>query len=197
MRDDAFRGPAAVTCVYFMLYLGFMILQLKTRGAAVDRARAQGTEVPAGKSFADSVANDPGARMGERTFLNTLEQMGVFLGALWMCAIFVSPPLATWLGGAAVLARSTFPVLWSMGEGGAWNIRVELSTQPYYCCVLGMLGAVATWAFTGVNIAEALPSTPLLGAAVVAFYVVSFVLAFGVGMMLHGSTRSAYESERL
>ena len=61
MRDDAFRGPAAVTCVYFMLYLGFMILQRKTRGAAVDRARAQGTEVPAGKSFADSVANDPGA----------------------------------------------------------------------------------------------------------------------------------------
>ena len=92
--------------------------------------------------------------MGERTYLNMLEQQPIFLVALWMCAAFISAPFATWLGGFAVFFRACYPVMWSLGPNGTFSWKVELSTQPYYLCVMGMLGTVAIWAFSGVNLAH-------------------------------------------
>ena len=82
-----YRGPAGVTVCYFLVYYAFMLLQLSTRSAAVARAsRRSGHAVPLEKS----VPLDNGAVMGERTLLNTLEQQGAFLAALWSCAACVS-----------------------------------------------------------------------------------------------------------
>ena len=87
---EELRGPAVVTVLYFLVYYSFMVLQLSTRSAAVERARKRGVHIAEGKPFASDVESDAGARMGERVFLNTLEQMGAFLASLWMCALFVS-----------------------------------------------------------------------------------------------------------
>ncbi len=171
-----YRGPAGVTVCYFLVYYAFMLLQLSTRSAAVARAsRRSGRAVPLEKS----VPLDNGAVMGERTLLNTLEQQGAFLAALWSCAACVSCELATVLGSIGLCARLLFPLFWSMGPAGAWNIRVELSTQPYYCCVLGMLGCVGIWAASGVNVAVELPAWALV-LTVLASYVVLFAAAFGL-----------------
>ena len=106
-----FRGPCVVTVLYFILYYAFMVLQLSTRSAAVERARRSGRLIPQGKTFASDVAEDHGARMGERVFLNTLEQSGAFLVSLWMCAVFVSCALATTLSSIALGFRALMPVL--------------------------------------------------------------------------------------
>ena len=186
------RGPALVTCAYFLVYYAFMVLQLKTRSAAMERARAAGVSIAEGKTFATDAGDDAGARMGERTFLNTLEQMGTFLCSLWMCSAFVSAELATILGGTAVISRAFFPLLWSMGKGGAWSWRVELSTQPYYVCVLGMLGVTGIWAITGVNVAVTFSTMAVIG-TVMGCYAFTFALSFAVGTMLHSWTHGVYE----
>eukprot|EP00746_Dinoflagellata_sp_MGD_P017267 gnl/MRDRNA2_/MRDRNA2_139564_c0_seq1.p1 gnl/MRDRNA2_/MRDRNA2_139564_c0~~gnl/MRDRNA2_/MRDRNA2_139564_c0_seq1.p1 ORF type:complete len:307 (-),score=47.53 gnl/MRDRNA2_/MRDRNA2_139564_c0_seq1:215-1135(-) len=183
-----FRGPAAVTVFYFLLYYAFMILQLQTRGAAAARAEASG------RGFDRFSTRDPEAIMGERTFLNTLEQMGPFLAALWSCAALVSCTLATWLGAIAVLSRLFFPIFWSMGEGGQWNILVEASTQPYYLCLMGMFGAVATWAFCGVNIVDDY-SGWIVAVLVVAYYVAFFVISFALGKGVHLVTTGKYTED--
>ena len=188
---EELRGPAVVTVLYFLVYYSFMVLQLSTRSAAVERARKRGVHIAEGKPFASDVESDAGARMGERVFLNTLEQMGAFLASLWMCALFVSGGLATALGGIAVGSRLGMPVLWSMGPGGAWNIRVEASTQPYYACVLGMLGAVLLWGALGINVATALP-TPWLVVFVLGAYAALFIVVLLIGRLLNALTSTAY-----
>ena len=107
----------------------------------------------------------------------------------------VSTQLATVLGAVAVFFRMLFPIFWSMGQQGAWNWRVELSTQPYYCCVLGMLGAVATWAFGGVNVADELAGWALV-LLVLAYYAVGFATVFVWGKLLFALTNGAYADLR-
>ena len=70
-----------------------------------------------------------------------------------------------------------------MSPDCSWNIRVELSTQPYYCCVLGMLGAVGLWAFTGVRLTDQPHWAVAL--AVIGLYGLFFGVAFAVGVLLH------------
>lgn len=188
-----FRGPCVVTVAYFVVYYAFMVLQLNTRGEAVERARRSGRVIPAGKTFSTDVAEDSGARMGERVFLNTLEQMGAFLVSLWMCAAFVCPSMATTLSTIALAFRLLMPIFWSQGPAGAWNIRVEISTQPYYACIMGELGAVLVWALLDINVAESLSTLSLTG-FVLAAYGIVFVAVFALGKMLHSLTRGAYES---
>ena len=101
--------------------------------------------------------------------------------------------LATVLGGVAVGSRVLFPVLWSMGVGGHWNLRVELSTQPFYMCVMGMFGAVATWAVTGINIVKDF-STYWMISSLFIWYGLYFLFAFVVGELLHRVTRGAYDN---
>ena len=185
--SDDFHGPAGVTVVYMLLYYAFMILQLDTRSAALARLG----RLVEGKPFSTDCATDNQARMGERTFLNTLEQMGAFLVALWTCAACVSCELATVLGAIAVFFRMLLPIFWSMGQQGSWNWRVELSTQPYYCCVLGMLGTVATWSFAGVNVADECAGWAL-ALLVLAYYAVGFAIVFVWGKLLFALTNGAY-----
>lgn len=181
-----YRGPAAVTVLYFVLYYAFMILQLQTRGSAAERTEASG------RSFDRFSTRDPEAIMGERTFLNTLEQMGPFLAALWTCSALVSCTLATWLGAIAVVSRLFFPIFWSMGKGGNWNILVEASTQPYYLCIMGMFGAVATFAFFGVNIVDEY-SGWIVAALCFAYYLAFFILSFALGKAVHLVVTRAYQ----
>jgi uncharacterized membrane protein YecN with MAPEG domain len=49
-----------------------------------------------------------GHEMFERAFrvqMNTLENTVIFLPALWLCALFVGPPVATALGGVWLVGR--------------------------------------------------------------------------------------------
>eukprot|EP00443_Scrippsiella_acuminata_P026319 CAMPEP_0115324042 /NCGR_PEP_ID=MMETSP0270-20121206/82266_1 /TAXON_ID=71861 /ORGANISM="Scrippsiella trochoidea, Strain CCMP3099" /LENGTH=64 /DNA_ID=CAMNT_0002744131 /DNA_START=65 /DNA_END=256 /DNA_ORIENTATION=- len=64
-----------------------MILQLGLRSDARARCAESGEDFDRFKTI------DGGAVMGDRTFLNTLEQMGPFLAALWSCAVCVDPGL--------------------------------------------------------------------------------------------------------
>ena len=55
----------------------------------------------------------PSWRMGDRSFLNALEQQCAFLLPLWLHAVFVSPQVSTTMGAIAVVARFFFPIFWS------------------------------------------------------------------------------------
>ena len=181
---------------YVVLYYSFMVLQLKARDAAVARAKSiPGSNPKIGmKSFGDEVANDPGARMGERTFLNMLEQQPTFLISLWLCAACVSSTLATILGWVAVLARALFPILWSRGPRGEWNLLVELSTQPYYLCVLGMLGPVLIWGVSGYNVVRDVPVWGVV-LCVLGSFLGLFIVAILGGSLLHQATRGRYDQQ--
>ena len=52
--------------------------------------------------------------------------------------------------GFACVGRLCFPILWSLD--GKWNVKVELSTQPYYMVVMYFLFALAWKACTGKNL---------------------------------------------
>jgi hypothetical protein len=182
--DDSFRGPVVVTGAYFIMYYSFMMLQLSTRSAASRRATARGEE------FDKVTTRDLGAAMGERTFMNSLEQMGTFLVSLWACAACVSCDFATILGACAIVTRVMYPVLFSWGPEGRFSMWVELSTVPYLVCVLGMLGSAVIWGLTGFNVVEKCPtwSLPLVVVASFgAFFGPAHVLGKGLDCLTQGS----------
>ena len=69
---------------------------------------------------------------------------------------------------------------------------MELTTQPYYCCVLGQFGAVLAWAVTGTNVVAELSIWSLV-LFVVLSYATLFVSAGIVGKTIGALTASAYE----
>jgi len=182
---EALKGPALVMVAWFTVYYALMVLQLTTRSAAIKRTQSRG------EVFDRYQPKDHGAIMGDRTFLNAQEQSLPFVCALWSCSIFVSPSLATVLGSAAVASRVLFPILWSLGPDGKWSMLVELSTQPWYVCVYGMLGSVAVWAVSGVNLGE--EHWAVVALACLGLYLGGFGLGALLGAALHGLTRGAYE----
>mmetsp|Transcript_16375 Transcript_16375/g.42289 ORF Transcript_16375/g.42289 Transcript_16375/m.42289 type:complete len:204 (-) Transcript_16375:79-690(-) len=186
---EDYRGPAVVMVAWFIVYYALLTLQLSTRTEAHRRCN------DSGEVFDRFSMRDNGLVMGDRTFLNALEQSIPFLTGLWSCAVLVNGNLATVLGSIAVFTRIWFPIFWSWGEEGKWNPMVELSTQPWYLMVFSMHGSVALWALWGINVAALHPL--IIAFICIGLYLVFFAGAAVLGMALHHATKGAYNKGKV
>jgi len=72
--------------------------------------------------------------LGDRTFLNTLEQAPPFLVSLWACGLLADVELAAFCGKCYISFRCLYPVLFR--KGMPWLL---LSTVPCYNLIWYML----------------------------------------------------------
>ncbi|MEB3160422.1 MAG: MAPEG family protein [Synechocystis sp.] len=119
--------PALITAIAALVYLVLVI--------NVGRARVKyGIKPPA-------VTGDEAFERVLRVQHNTLEQFIFFLPGLWLFAIFISPAIASILGGIWVLGR----ILYAWGYYQAAEKRMvgfALSSLSSMTLVLGALGAI-------------------------------------------------------
>ena len=81
-------------------------------------------------------------KLVDRTQLNMSEQNILFIGLVWLHALFVDAQLAGFLGCIASVFRYTYPLLRMLARNtrpaadfADGFILVELSTQPYWFCL--------------------------------------------------------------
>ena len=72
--------------------------------------------------------------LGDRTFLNTLEQAPPFLVSLWACGLLADVELAAFCGKLYIFSRCLYPVVFR--KGMPWLL---LSTVPCYNLIWYML----------------------------------------------------------
>lgn len=162
--EEDFSFPVLVTVTYFLVYYLFMVLQISTRQDGWPR-----------HDYSDETW-----KMGDRTFLNTLEQMVPFLLPMWLFALFISPHQAGVLGTIYVVFRLLFPVFW--GLRGGWTILVEVSTQPQYAVIASFYVALAVKAAAGTSIFGHGAGWDVL--AFVCSFIGFFVIVFALGKLL-------------
>ena len=98
--------PSLVTALALLLYLILTVNVARTRGRL-------GIEPPA-------TSGDPAFERIYRVQQNTLEQLAVFVPALWLYALFVSPTWASAIGGVWLLGR----ILYAWGYYTAAKRRI-------------------------------------------------------------------------
>ncbi len=87
---------------YVLLVIVLALLQFMLFGIAVGRARGKyGVHAPA-------VSGNEHFERYFRVHMNTLEQLVVFLPAIWLFAQFVSPYWAAGLGGVYLVGRTLY-----------------------------------------------------------------------------------------
>ncbi len=134
---NSLRGPVLVTVGYFALWYYLLIgVQRKTKYSLQSRYRQQGEE------FDRYFGQDSEMLAADRAVANTLEQMGPFLGSLWLCALFVSSSFATLLGAAYVVLRFFYPRLLGVKLANMQPKRVYYVTVPCYLIIFTMFGRV-------------------------------------------------------
>ena len=100
--------PALTTLVALLLY--------SVTIANVGRARSRY------KIAAPAITGDPGFERVFRVQMNTLEQLALFLPALWLFALYLSPTWASvfgaaWIGGRALYAVTYYRAAEKRGAG--------------------------------------------------------------------------------
>jgi hypothetical protein len=136
MNATDFSGPILVTAVYFGLWY-FLLLGLQ-RGA---KYRLKARYESEGKVFDRYFGQDEEMLAVDRAVANTHEQMGPFLAALWLHALFVSPTTATWCGAAYIVLRSIYPLLLGKRVSKTQSKRVAFVTFPAYGIVFFLIGS--------------------------------------------------------
>ena len=137
---NALHGPALITVGYFVLWYYLLIaIQRNTKYRLQARYKEQD------KIFDRYFGQDEEMLAADRAVANTLEQMGPFLGSLWLFAVFVSPTQATFLGAAYVALRFFYPLLLGKRLANMQPSTVYFVTIPCYLIVWSMLGRVI-WA---------------------------------------------------
>jgi hypothetical protein len=142
MEAQSYLGPIAVTVAYFALW--YYLLLIRQRGT---KYRLQREYQASGKEFDRYFGQDEEMLAADRAVINTQEQMVPFLSALWLHALFVSVPGATWLGAAYVGLRSFYPLLLGRKVSKIQSKRVYLVTLPCYTIVFYLLGSTVWRAF--------------------------------------------------
>lgn len=134
-----YSGPIFVTSAYFLLWYYLLLgVQRGTKYRLIAEYEAEG------KVFDRYFGQDEQMLAADRAVANTQEQMVPFLAALWLYAIFVSPSIATWLGGIYVVLRTIYPMLLGKRVSKTQTKKVGFVTTPCYLIIFYMLGAL-TW----------------------------------------------------
>lgn len=126
MSMDAIAGPVWVTIAYLLLYYVFIGNVARVKVLLMTEAKRSGTK------FDRYFGRYPRLLAADRIQLNTLEQMPVFLAALWLHALVVSPDSATIAGGFYVGLRGLYPVLLGLRLGRNMPLRLLFATFPAY-----------------------------------------------------------------
>ena len=141
LSNDTFleyRGPVEVTCLYFCLYYGFIILQVVLKFGVWENDKKKNDKMD--KSFLRlkyHVSTHDLVILADRTIGNMLEQMIPFLSSLWLHALFLSPDSASLYGMIYVCTRAYYPVMFRFGM-----TYVFLSTVPNYMCIFALITPV-------------------------------------------------------
>ena len=144
MDATTYAGPIVVMGAYFALWYVLLLgLQRGTKYRLRDEYAARG------EVFDRYFGQDPQMLAVDRAVINTHEQMGPFLAALWLHAVFVSTTTATWLGGAYVALRTLYPFLLGKSLSKTQSKRVFLATGPAYAIVFYLLGSTLHAALAG------------------------------------------------
>jgi uncharacterized MAPEG superfamily protein len=117
---------------YVLLVIVLALLQFVVFGGLVGRARGKyGVQAPAVH----------GHEIFERYFrvhMNTLEQLVVFLPAIWLFAQFVSPHWAAGLGGVYLVGRTLY-LLSYVKNPKSRGLGFALSSMPSLVMLVGVL----------------------------------------------------------
>ena len=130
LNSETFVGPAWVTLAYFGVYYAFIThgLTVKLRLTREHEAR--------GEKFDRYFSQDRSLLAADRTQLNMLEHMPVFLALLWLHATLVSSAEATVLGALYVVTRVLYPFLLAGRLGRNIPFRLLFSTFAGYGVLL-------------------------------------------------------------
>ena len=117
---------------YVLLVIVLALLQFMVFGIAVGRARARyGVHAPA-------VAGNEHFERYFRVHMNTLEQLVVFLPAIWLFAQFVSPHWAAGLGGVYLAGRTLY-FLSYVKDPKSRGLGFALTSVPTLVMLAGVL----------------------------------------------------------
>ena len=141
------KGPALVTSALVFLAMNFMTLGPT---ASLDAVKA----------------SDAQRHWGHRAFLNTMEQMPLFLAALWTHAVFVSADAATAMGWVYVAFRACYPVVWLV-----WGGANGVPKAPYH------------WLLFGAKMSIYYDTYPQYG--IIMYMIVANILSIGFGFDLN------------
>jgi glutathione S-transferase len=129
-----FVAIVTVLALLQFLWLGFQVASARTR---------YGIAAPA----------TTGNELFERHFrvqMNTLEQLAMFLPALWIFAAYVSPLWAAALGLVFILGRAIYAVTY-VRDPKSRSLGVALTALP----ILAMLIGISFWAVRAILIGAA------------------------------------------
>ncbi|MFO1505222.1 MAG: MAPEG family protein [Steroidobacteraceae bacterium] len=127
---------------YVLLVIVLALLQFVLFGIAVGRARGRyGVHAPA-------VSGNEHFERYFRVHMNTLEQLIVFLPALWLFAQFVDPHWAAGLGGVYLVGRTLY-FLSYVKDPKSRELGFALSMLPSLVMLVGVLIEVARMLFPG------------------------------------------------
>lgn len=117
---------------YVLLVIVLALLQFVFFGIAVGRARVKfGVHAPA-------VAGNEHFERYFRVHMNTLEQLIVFLPALWLFAQFVDPHWAAGLGGVYLVGRTLY-FLSYVKDPKSRGLGFALTSLPALVMLVGVL----------------------------------------------------------
>ena len=120
MSAEIYKGPIVVTVFYFLTYYIFLLNILKTKMKLFKSYASKG------EKFDRYFSNDRQMLAADRTQLNMLEHMPLFLLFMWLHAFFVSIDQATLFGGIYTLLRLIYPLI----IGGRLGREIPLSVLP-------------------------------------------------------------------
>ena len=126
MEPSHFAGPAWVTLAYVGVYYLFMVNLMRTKMRLHREYNARGDKLD--RYF----SQDRELLAADRTQLNMLEHMPVFLVLMWLHAFVVDPTEAAILGGIYTGSRALYPILLSRRLGRDIPLRVLAITFTGY-----------------------------------------------------------------
>lgn len=127
---SALTAPAWVTLAYLGLYYAFMLQVSRTRFRLHAAYRARG------EKFDRYYSQDREMLAADRTQLNMLEHMPVFLTLMWLHALTVSSAEAAILGGIYTASRAFYPLLVRGRIGRDIPARILFVTATGYLILL-------------------------------------------------------------
>ena len=127
---------------YVLLVIVLALLQYIFFSIAVGRARGKyGVHAPA-------IAGNEQFERYFRVHMNTLEQLIVFIPAVWLFAQFVSPHWAAGLGGVYLVGRVVY-FLSYVKDPKSRGLGFALTSVPSLVMLVGVLIEVARMLFPG------------------------------------------------
>lgn len=127
---EQYNGPIWVTLAYFGLYYAFILNILR------EKSRLKKEYAEKGKTFDRYFSHDRAMLAADRTQLNMLEQMPVFLALFWLHAFLVSPFEATVLGAVYTGTRAVYPFFLKGRIGRNIPFRILYVTFTGYIILL-------------------------------------------------------------